>query len=173
MTSPGSNRPPTSTTLRASIGLVFSADASAAKRGAGRMPMATIAICAILCLKAGLKLTDANAPIIADICRRLDGIALAIELAAGRIDAFGLRELAARLDDRFRLLTRGRRTALPRHQTLSATLDWSHELLLESERVVLRRLAVFAGSFTLPAASTVASSGDVAASDVADCVANL
>ncbi len=74
----------------------------------------------------GFELTDANAPIIADICRRLDGIALAIELAAGRIDAFGLRELAARLDDRFRLLTRGRRTALPRHQTLSTTLDWSY-----------------------------------------------
>jgi predicted ATPase len=121
----------------------------------------------------GFRLTDADAPVVAEICRRLDGIALAIELAAGRIDVLGLQGLAARLDDRFRLLTRGRRTALPRHQTLSATLDWSHELLLESERVVLRRLAVFAGSFTLPAASTVASSGDIAGSDVADCVANL
>jgi predicted ATPase len=79
------------------------------------------------------ELTDADAPIIADICRRLDGIPLAIELAAGRIDAFGVRGLAERLDDRFRLLTSGRRTALPRHQTLSATLDWSYELLPVSE----------------------------------------
>src|SRR5262245_53870544 len=69
------------------------------------------------------ELTDADAPVVADVCRRLDGIALAIELAAGRVDAFGVRGLAARLDDRFRLLTHGRRTALPRHQTLSATLD--------------------------------------------------
>ena len=121
----------------------------------------------------GFRFTDADAPVVAEICRRLDGIALAIELAAGRIDVLGLQGLAARLDDRFRLLTRGRRTALPRHQTLSATLDWSYELLSDSERVVLRRLAVFAGSFTLPAASTVASSGELAASDVADSVANL
>jgi predicted ATPase/DNA-binding winged helix-turn-helix (wHTH) protein len=121
----------------------------------------------------GFRLTDADAPVVAEICRRLDGIALAIELAAGRIDVLGLQGLAARLDDRFRLLTRGRRTALPRHQTLGATLDWSYELLSDSERVILRRLAVFAGSFTLPAASTVASSGEVTASDVADSVANL
>jgi predicted ATPase/DNA-binding winged helix-turn-helix (wHTH) protein len=121
----------------------------------------------------GFRLTDADSPIVAEICRRLDGIALAIELAAGRIDVLGLQGLAAHLDDRFRLLTRGRRTALPRHQTLSATLDWSYELLSPLERTVLRRLAVFAGAFTLPAASTVASSGDVTTSDVADCVANL
>jgi predicted ATPase/DNA-binding winged helix-turn-helix (wHTH) protein len=119
------------------------------------------------------RLTDADAPVVADICRRLDGIALAIELAAGRVDAFGLRDLAARLDDRFRLLTRGRRTALPRHQTLGATLDWSYELLPEAERVVLRRLAVFAGPFSLDSANAIASSTDLAASDVAECVANL
>src|SRR5262249_46958093 len=122
---------------------------------------------------SNFRLTDADAPVVAEICRRLDGIALAIELAAGRIDVLGLHGLAERLDDRFRLLTRGRRTALPRHQTLSATLDWSYELLPESERVVLRRLAAFAGRFTLEAASAVASSVEVAASDVADCVANL
>src|SRR5262245_38267379 len=119
------------------------------------------------------RLTDADAPVVAEVCRRLDGIALAIELAAGRIDTLGLHGLAARLDDRFRLLTRGRRTALPRHQTLSATLDWSYELLPQSERVVLRRLAAFTGRFTLEAASAVASSAEVAAPDVADCVANL
>jgi predicted ATPase/DNA-binding winged helix-turn-helix (wHTH) protein len=119
------------------------------------------------------RLTNADAPVVADICRRLDGIALAIELAAGRVEAFGLRGLAERLDDRFRLLTRGRRTALPRHQTLTATLDWSYELLPEAERVVLRRLAVFAGPFSLDSANAIASSADIAASDVAECVANL
>src|SRR5262249_51134457 len=118
-------------------------------------------------------LTDPDAPIVADICRRLDGIALAIELAASRVDVFGLQGLAARLNDRFRVLTRGRRTALPRHQTLAATLDWSYELLPEPERVVLRRLAVFAGRFSLEAASAVASGSDADAAEVADCVANL
>ena len=83
----------------------------------------------------------------AAICRRLDGIPLAIELAATRIEAFGVDGVAARLDDRFRLLSGGSRTALPRHQTMRATLDWSYELLSESEQVVLRRLGVFAGTF--------------------------
>ena len=94
----------------------------------------------------------------AAICRRLDGIPLAIELAAARAAALGIEELAARLDDRFNLLTGGRRTALPRHQTLRATLDWSYELLPEPERMILRRLAVFAGAFSLEAAGAVASS---------------
>src|SRR5205823_13441893 len=89
---------------------------------------------------------------IAAICRRLDGIPLAIELAAARAAALGIEALAARLDDRFRLLTSGRRTAPPRHQALRATLDWSYELLTEPERIVLRRLAVFPGGFILPAA---------------------
>ncbi len=109
----------------------------------------------------------------AGICRRLDGIPLAIELAAARAAALGIEGLAARLDDRFRLLAGGRRTAMPRHQTLRATLDWSYELLIEPERVVLRRLAVFAGSFALQAASAVAADDAIAASDVIDCVANL
>ena len=107
------------------------------------------------------------------ICRRLDGIPLAIELAATRIVAFGVEGVAARLGDRFRLLTGGRRTALPRHQTMRATLDWSYELLSESERVVLRRLGVFVGAFTLDAASAVAAGVDIPASEVADSVANL
>src|SRR5216684_5521845 len=109
----------------------------------------------------------------AAICRRLDGIPLAIELAATRIVGFGVAGVAARLDDRFRLLTAGSRTALPRHQTMRATLDWSHELLSESERVVLRRLGVFAGAFTLDAASAVAASVDVTASEAVDSVASL
>ncbi len=110
---------------------------------------------------------------IAAICRRLDGIPLAIELAAARAVALGIEELAARLDDRFHVLTGGRRTALPRQQTLRATLDWSYDLLPESERVVLRRLAIFAGGFTLQAANAVAVDDAIAALDVVDCVANL
>jgi predicted ATPase/DNA-binding winged helix-turn-helix (wHTH) protein len=118
-------------------------------------------------------LSDSDASNIADICRRLDGIPLAIELAAGCVDAFGIAGVAAGLDDRFHLLTRGRRTALPRQQTLSATLDWSYGLLSESERMVLRRLAVFAGWFTMESASAVVSGGGVAPSDIVDSVANL
>src|ERR1700720_20960 len=110
---------------------------------------------------------------IAGICRRLDGIPLAIELAAARAAALGIEGLVARLDDRFHLLTGGRRTALPRHQTLRATLDWSYELLTEPERVVLRRLAIFAGGFTLQAASAVTADDEIAAPDVVDCVVSL
>ncbi len=110
---------------------------------------------------------------IAGICRRLDGIPLAIELAAARAAALGIEGVAARLDDRFRLLAGGHRTALPRHQTLRATLDWSYELLTEPERVVLRRLAIFVGGFTLPAARAVAADDEIAELDVVDCVASL
>jgi predicted ATPase/DNA-binding winged helix-turn-helix (wHTH) protein len=107
------------------------------------------------------QLTDADAPIVAEICRKLDGIALAIELAAGRIGAYGLRETAALLDKRLGLLWRGRRTALPRHQTLSATLDWSYDLLTDLERTVLRRLSVFLGPFSLDAAQAVAADNEL------------
>ena len=110
---------------------------------------------------------------VAGICRRLDGIPLAIELAAARGGVFGVPEVAARLDDRFHLLTGGHRTALPRHQTLRATLDWSYELLPQPERVVLRRLGVFAGDFTLAAASAIAASDEIPAPDVVESVANL
>ncbi len=94
-----------------------------------------------------------SAPTAAAICRRLDGIPLAIELAAARVAALGIEGVAAKLDDRFRLLTGGQRTALARQQTLRATLDWSHELLSEPERVLFRRLSVLAGSFSLDAAA--------------------
>jgi len=103
---------------------------------------------------------------IATVCRQLDGIPLAIELAAARASALGIAELAALLDDRFNLLTSGRRTGLPRHRTLRATLDWSFELLPETERMVLRRLAIFAGTFSLEAAGAVASSADIGPSAV-------
>ena len=116
---------------------------------------------------------DEDAPLVADICRRLDGVPLAIELAAARVDAFGVRGLAVRLADPLQLLTGGRRPALPRHQTLRATLDWGYELLSEPERTVLRRLAIFAGGFTLEAASAVAASAEVAPAEVVEHVANL
>jgi predicted ATPase/DNA-binding winged helix-turn-helix (wHTH) protein len=119
------------------------------------------------------ELDDQDAPIVADICRKLDGLPMAIEFAAARVDAFGLRELAVHLPDRLQLLTNGRRPTLPRHHSLRAALDWSHELLPEPERVVLRRLAVFAGGFTLEAASVVAASGEIAVADVVACVAGL
>ena len=102
------------------------------------------------------ELTDADAPTVAEICRRLDGIALALELAASRVGVHGVQGTASLLDKQFRLLWRGRRTALPRHQTLSATLDWSYNLLSETERLVLRRLAVFVGGFSLESALEVA-----------------
>jgi predicted ATPase/DNA-binding winged helix-turn-helix (wHTH) protein len=114
---------------------------------------------------------DADVPVVLEICRRLDGIPLAIELAAARVGAFGLRDLAAHLDDRFRLLTAGRRTALPRHQTLGAALDWSYHLLSEEERAVLRRLSVFAGEFSLEAAIAVIA--DPGLSNIVDHIANL
>ena len=109
----------------------------------------------------------------AAICRRLDGIPLAIELAAARAAVLGVDEVATHLDDRFRILTGGRRTALLRHQTLRATLDWSYELLSEPERVILRRLAVFAGVFRLEAASAVVASPEIAPAEVVDGIANL
>src|ERR1700731_2195901 len=110
---------------------------------------------------------------IAAICRRLDGIPLAIELAAARTNALRVEELAARLDDCLHLLTGGRRMALPRHQTLRATLDWSYQLLPEPERVVLRRLAIFASGFTLQAASAIAATDEIAGADIVDCAVNL
>jgi predicted ATPase/DNA-binding winged helix-turn-helix (wHTH) protein len=110
---------------------------------------------------------------IAVICRHLDGIPLAIELAAARAAMLGIEELAVRLGDRFRLLTRGRRTALPRHQTLRATLDWSYGLLAEPERVLLRHLAIFPAPFNLDAAIAVATSAELAVSDAIEGLLSL
>lgn len=119
------------------------------------------------------ELHDADAPVVAEICRKLDGIALAIELAATRIDAFGPSELSKLLDDRFRLLGQSRRTALPRHRSLAAALDWSYDLLSMEERLVLNRLSVFAGSFSLESATAVAADGRVTGRDVIDGIENL
>jgi predicted ATPase/DNA-binding winged helix-turn-helix (wHTH) protein len=110
---------------------------------------------------------------VAAVCQRLDGIPLAIELAAACAAALGVEELLSRLDDFFHLLTDGHRTALPRHQTLRATFDWSYQLLAERERVLLRRLAVFTSAFSLEAAGAVAADDQIAAPDVIAIVASL
>ena len=109
--------------------------------------------------KPGFSLDEKNGASVAQICHQLDGIPLAIELAAARIKLMSLDEIAARLDDRFSLLTAGSRTAIPRHQTLRATIDWSYDLLTGSEQILLRRLSVFVGGFTLEAAEAVCSQG--------------
>jgi predicted ATPase/DNA-binding winged helix-turn-helix (wHTH) protein len=124
-------------------------------------------------LDSGFSPHGESLAVIATICARLDGIPLAIEFAAARVASLGLQEVAARLEDRFELLTGGRRTALPRHKTLRATLDWSYELLAGPERVILRRLAVFAGAFGLEAASTVVASAEVPRSEVVVGLASL
>lgn len=105
------------------------------------------------------RLTSRNAPAIAQIGRRLDGIPLALELAAARTTLLPPQQIVARLDDRFRLLTGGSRTAVPRHQTLLALIEWSHDLLSEAERMLLRRLSVFAGGWSLEAAQAVGGDG--------------
>jgi predicted ATPase/class 3 adenylate cyclase/DNA-binding CsgD family transcriptional regulator len=113
-------------------------------------------------------LTDDNAATVGEICRRLDGLPLAIELAAARVRALSLGEILDSLHDRFRLLTGGARTAVRRQQTLRASVDWSHALLTEPERVLFRRLAVFLGGFDLDAAQAVAGGGDVQRFQVLD-----
>jgi len=118
-------------------------------------------------------LSDREAPAVAEICRKLDGIPLAIEFAAARVASLGVTEVAAHLNDRLALLTKGRRTALPRHQTLRAALDWSYELLPAPEQCLLRSLAVFSGGFTLEAATAVVSNDDFGASAVVEGIANL
>ena len=121
----------------------------------------------------GFELSDEDAPIVAGICRKLDGIALAIELAAGRVDAYGVRGTAELLDNRFELLWQSRRTAPPRHQTLNAMLDWSYCLLTRVERTILSRISLFVGPFSLDAARAIAADGDVDEAQVVDAVGSL
>jgi len=118
-------------------------------------------------------LTDENASIVADICRRLDGIPLAIELAAARVKVLSPRQLRERLDERFRVLTGGSRNLLPRQQTLRALIDWSHDLLDDRERMLFRRLGIFVNGFTLEAAIAVATSDDFEELDLFDVLASL
>lgn len=119
------------------------------------------------------KVTNQNAPAVAQICHRLDGIPLAIELAAVRVKSLPVEQIATRLYDRFRLLTGGSRTALPRQQTLRAAMDWSYGLLMEQERVLLGRLSVFAGGWTLEAAEQVCSGESIEAQAVLDLLTHL
>jgi predicted ATPase/DNA-binding SARP family transcriptional activator/DNA-binding CsgD family transcriptional regulator len=118
-------------------------------------------------------LSSRNGPAVAQVCRRLEGIPLAIELAAARIGVLSVERIAERLDDSLRLLTAGGRTALPRHRTLRATLEWSHELLGEPERKLFRRLSVFAGGSTLEAAEAVGAGDGIEQHDVLDLLSKL
>jgi len=123
--------------------------------------------------RPGFGLTAGNADAVSEICRRLDGIPLALELAAARVNALTAGQLAARLDDRFRLLAGASRGGLPRHRTLQAAIEWSHDLLSETEQVCLRRLAVFAGGCTLEAAEAVCPGGPLAPELVFQTVTSL
>ena len=119
------------------------------------------------------EITDSNAPAISHICRQLDGNPLAIELAAARVSLFGIHELASHLGERFFSITNGRRTAVPRHYTLRATLDWSYTLLGPTAQIALRRIAIFNGAFTAEAAATVAAHRGVCMRDALTAVKTL
>jgi non-specific serine/threonine protein kinase len=121
----------------------------------------------------GFVMTETNASAVVQVCARLDGIPLAIELAAARVKGLSVEQIASRLGDRFRLLTDGSRTALPRQQTLQATMDWSYGLLTEPQRILLHRVAVFASGFTLEAAEDVCGGDAVATSEVLDLLLRL
>jgi predicted ATPase/DNA-binding SARP family transcriptional activator len=124
-------------------------------------------------VQPGFHLSDATAAMVAQICQRLDGLPLAIELAAARVNALGVDQIASRLDDRFRLLTQGSRTALPRHQTLRAVVDWSYGLLGDAERRLFDRLAVFVGGHAMEAAQAVCADPGGGGERVADLVTRL
>jgi non-specific serine/threonine protein kinase len=118
-------------------------------------------------------LTDENAPAVTQVCHRLDGMPLAIELAAARVKLLTVQQIAARLDDRFKLLTASSRASIPRHQTLRAAIDWSYDLLSEQERVLFRRLAVFEGGFTLEATEVVCTGRGIEVGEILDLLSHL
>src|SRR5918998_468874 len=124
-------------------------------------------------VRLAFALTEQNAPAVARICYRLDGIPLAIELAAARVKVLSVEEISSHLGDSFRLLAAGSRTAMPRQRTLHATMDWSHELLSQKERALFRRLSVFAGGFTLKAAESVCAGEDLERNEVLDLLSHL
>jgi predicted ATPase/class 3 adenylate cyclase len=124
-------------------------------------------------VRHGFAVTNQNAPAVAQVCQRLDGIPLAIELAAARVGVLSVEQLVERLDERFRLLTGGSRTASPCQQTLRAAIDWSYELLSEAERALFRRLAIFAGGWTMEAAEAVCVGNAIASEDVLDRLSSL
>ncbi len=126
-----------------------------------------------LAVNSAFRINNNNAPAVAQICFHLDGIPLAIELAAARIKILQVEKICEKLDDRFRLLTGGKRTALPRQQTLKAMIDWSYDMLSENEKLILRRLSVFSGGWTLQAAEEICSGDDVEIYEVMDIHSNL
>jgi len=123
--------------------------------------------------KPDFRVTDQNTPAIVEVCRRLDGIPLALELAAARVRLLSVEQIATRLDDRFRLLSGGPRTAPPRQQTLRATVDWSYALLQEPERRLFHRLAAFAGGWTLEAAEAICAGTGIESTEVLDRLGHL
>lgn len=118
-------------------------------------------------------LTSEDAPFLSEICRTLDGMPLALELAAARVRLLSLRQIAEGLNDRFRMLVGGSRTALPRHQTLQASVDWSHNLLTDEEKTLFRRLSVFVGGFSLGAAEQICSEAPLRSQDLLDLISQL
>lgn len=123
--------------------------------------------------RSGFTLTEQNAMAVLEICRQLDGIPLALELAAARTELLSAEDIAERLNDLFNLLRQGNRTALPRHQTLRATIDWSYDLISPQEQALLRRLAVFAGGWTLEEAEAICTSEDIRMDEILDLLAHL
>jgi predicted ATPase/DNA-binding winged helix-turn-helix (wHTH) protein len=148
-------------------------NAEASAKDVLQYPAVRLLVDRVRAVRGHFELTDNDAPLAAAICRRLDGIALAIELVAGRVDVYGLSRTASLLDDGLNLSWVGRRTAKPSHRTLDATLEWSYGLLDEAERLVLSRLAVFSGGFTFEAAVTVAADERIDESQVSDCIWEL
>ena len=124
-------------------------------------------------VKPNFELTEQNAPAVAQVCYRLEGIPLAIELAAARTKVLSVEEISARLGESFRLLAARSRTAMPRQRTLQATMDWSHELLRQKERALFRRLSVFAGGFTLDGAESICAGEDLQGDEVLELLSQL
>jgi predicted ATPase/DNA-binding winged helix-turn-helix (wHTH) protein len=138
-----------------------------------RYPAAQLFVQRVAARAGSFALTDEEAPFVAQICRKLDGLPLAIELAAGQVAALGLKNTAARLVSRPELLKLSHRTAVPRHRTLKATLDWSYDLLSDAERIVFRRIAPFVGRFTLEGARHVAGELGADTGEIFDAIAGL
>src|SRR6267143_1898370 len=138
-----------------------------------RFPAVQLFVRRVAARAGSVVLTDEEAPYVAEMCRKQDGMPLAIELAAGQVAALGIKNTVARLVSRLELLRLSHRTAVPRHRTLRATLDWSYDLLSDIERIVFRRIALFVGHFTLEAAQGVAGDPGSGTSDIVDAIAGL
>jgi predicted ATPase/DNA-binding winged helix-turn-helix (wHTH) protein len=138
-----------------------------------RYPAVQLFVRRVAARAGSVVLTDEEASFVAEMCRKLDGIPLAIELAAGQVAALGLQSTVSRLVSRLELPKLSHRTAVPRHRTLKATLDWSYNLLSDIERVIFRRIALFVGHFTLEAAQRIAAESDSGSSEIADAIAGL